>query len=220
MSNMDLWDKVKTTNPDYTKEVSFGRKFTAIDAHYQIMSATDQFGAAGAGWGWSFSDPIFPPNDTVVVKCSLWHGKKENVIEQFGQKSLRVKVKGALKDDEDALKKAGTDALTKCLSYLGFNADVFLGKFDDNKYVSELKKEKAAQAKPKMSDDGKLNWFKSEVDKFKDSDLIGIPLRIVIGERGIKEGKVEIKIRRTGKMQKVDIDNAVEKAVEIYEKID
>jgi len=31
--------------------------------------------------------------------------------------------------------------------------------------------------------------------KFKDADLIGIPLRVVIGERGLKEGKIEIKWR-------------------------
>ncbi len=31
--------------------------------------------------------------------------------------------------------------------------------------------------------------------KFKDADLIGIPLRIVVGERGLKEGTVEIKWR-------------------------
>ncbi|MGO9466200.1 MAG: proline--tRNA ligase [Isosphaeraceae bacterium] len=31
--------------------------------------------------------------------------------------------------------------------------------------------------------------------KFKDADLIGIPLRVVVGERGLKEGTVEIKWR-------------------------
>jgi prolyl-tRNA synthetase len=31
--------------------------------------------------------------------------------------------------------------------------------------------------------------------KFKDADLIGIPLRVVIGERGLKEGMIEIKWR-------------------------
>jgi prolyl-tRNA synthetase len=31
--------------------------------------------------------------------------------------------------------------------------------------------------------------------KFKDADLIGIPLRIVVGERGLKEGTVELKWR-------------------------
>ena len=34
--------------------------------------------------------------------------------------------------------------------------------------------------------------------KFKDADLIGIPLRVVISERGLKEGKIEIKWRHEG----------------------
>ena len=32
--------------------------------------------------------------------------------------------------------------------------------------------------------------------KFKDADLIGIPLRIAVGKRGLAEGKVEWKLRR------------------------
>ena len=31
--------------------------------------------------------------------------------------------------------------------------------------------------------------------KFKDADLIGIPLRVVVGERGLKEGTIEVKWR-------------------------
>ncbi len=134
--NLMLWKKVCTTDPEHTKQVEFGRKFTAIDAMYQVQCATEQFGEAGKGWGWSFSEPLFPPNGTVVIKCTLWHGDKSDTIEHFGQKRLEDS-KG--KVDEDAFKKAATDGLTKCLSYLGFNADVFLGKFDDNKYVTDLK---------------------------------------------------------------------------------
>lgn len=134
--NLALWNKVKTTDPKHTKKVEFDRKFTAIDAMYQIQTATEQFGAAGEGWGWSFGEPIFPINGTVVIKCTLWHGTKDNTVEQFGQKKLG----DSSRPDEDAFKKAATDGLTKCLSLLGFNADVFLGKFDDNKYVENLKK--------------------------------------------------------------------------------
>jgi prolyl-tRNA synthetase len=36
--------------------------------------------------------------------------------------------------------------------------------------------------------------------KFKDSDLIGIPLRITLGEKNLKQGLVEIKKRRTGEI--------------------
>ncbi len=34
--------------------------------------------------------------------------------------------------------------------------------------------------------------------KFKDADLIGIPLRITLGEKNLKKGLVEIKVRKTG----------------------
>ena len=36
--------------------------------------------------------------------------------------------------------------------------------------------------------------------KFKDNDLIGIPLRIVVGSKGLAEGKVEVKVRSTGEV--------------------
>jgi prolyl-tRNA synthetase len=45
--------------------------------------------------------------------------------------------------------------------------------------------------------------------KFNDADLIGIPQRITIGKRTLKEGKVEIKNRRTGEILTVVKENAV-----------
>jgi prolyl-tRNA synthetase len=45
--------------------------------------------------------------------------------------------------------------------------------------------------------------------KFKDNDLIGIPLRIVVGSKGLAEGNVELKNRRTGIMQLLPIDEAI-----------
>ena len=42
--------------------------------------------------------------------------------------------------------------------------------------------------------------------KFKDADLIGIPLRITIGGRGLKEGVVEMKWRDSKDMDKVPVD--------------
>ncbi len=51
--------------------------------------------------------------------------------------------------------------------------------------------------------------------KFKDADLIGIPLRVVVGERGLKEGKVEIKRRTDAKPTLVPAGEAVEKALAI-----
>jgi prolyl-tRNA synthetase len=45
--------------------------------------------------------------------------------------------------------------------------------------------------------------------KFKDADLIGIPLRITIGPKGLAEGRVEIRQRRTKEVQKVAKEEVV-----------
>jgi prolyl-tRNA synthetase len=46
--------------------------------------------------------------------------------------------------------------------------------------------------------------------KFKDADLIGLPIRVVIGEKAMADGKVEIHIRKTGESTRVLLDHAAE----------
>jgi len=138
--SLDLWDKVSKSDKKYLKQVNFGaRKFTAIDAHYQIKAATKQFGPVGEGWGYHVDTIIhnLSPDDTVVIaNVSVWHGSPSNV---FGPVSGCKALMRNGKVDEDAPKKAMTDGLTKALSHLGFNADVFLGEFDGNKYTDKDK---------------------------------------------------------------------------------
>ena len=51
--------------------------------------------------------------------------------------------------------------------------------------------------------------------KFKDADLIGIPLRVVIGERGLKEGKLEMKWRWGKEAELIDLADAVRTLAEL-----
>ncbi len=44
--------------------------------------------------------------------------------------------------------------------------------------------------------------------KFKDADLIGIPLRVTIGNRGLKQGKLELKPRDADEAEMIDIEGA------------
>jgi prolyl-tRNA synthetase len=46
--------------------------------------------------------------------------------------------------------------------------------------------------------------------KFKDADLIGIPWRVIIGEKNLKEGLVELKERKTGAVEKVKVADAAD----------
>ena len=53
--------------------------------------------------------------------------------------------------------------------------------------------------------------------KFKDADLIGIPLHIVIGEKSIKEGVIEIKKRRTRELVKSPIEHGLTEVIRVYQ---
>jgi hypothetical protein len=143
---MKLWNQVCKTDPTATKRIKQRGGFTAIDAYTQIERATEMFGPAGEGWGWTVKDIEYPPNETVAIVIDLWHGDHANSITVIGQTDLMTRPReGTPYADQDALKKALTDAITKGLSYLGFNSDVFLGKFDDNKYVQQRTAEIAAE---------------------------------------------------------------------------
>lgn len=138
MSNTELWDKVCKTDPAATTRVSQRGGFTAIDAYSQIHRATEVFGPVGTGWGWEVEwDHSIA--GVISADVRLWYTQdgKRSELPVSGATHLE----GQPRQDSDAKKKALTDAITKGLSYLGFNADVFLGKFDDNKYVAEMKAE-------------------------------------------------------------------------------
>ena len=53
--------------------------------------------------------------------------------------------------------------------------------------------------------------------KFKDADLLGIPIRITVG-RGAAEGKVEYKLRREADKTEMTVEESISKALEIIEK--
>jgi prolyl-tRNA synthetase len=51
--------------------------------------------------------------------------------------------------------------------------------------------------------------------KFKDADLLGIPLRVTLGEKNLKKGLVEIKKRKTGEVLMVKREETVDKIKEM-----
>jgi prolyl-tRNA synthetase len=53
--------------------------------------------------------------------------------------------------------------------------------------------------------------------KFKDADLIGIPLRVTLGEKNLKKGLAEIKKRRTGEISLVKKEEVLSKIKEIID---
>ena len=138
--NMEVWNAVEKTDPQYTKKVTFGRGFTSIDPQYQIMRMTELFGPVGKGWGYTVEHSTLAAGAALlaVADVKVWISTDASYGPVRGLDFI-VSEKGKI--DEDAPKKAMTDALTKALSHLGLGADVFLGKFDDNRYVAKMNKE-------------------------------------------------------------------------------
>ena len=50
--------------------------------------------------------------------------------------------------------------------------------------------------------------------KFADMDLIGLPWQVIVGPRGVKNGVVELKNRRTGEREELSVDAALAKLAE------
>ena len=51
--------------------------------------------------------------------------------------------------------------------------------------------------------------------KFKDADLIGIPVRVTVGAKSLADGKVEVSLRRDREKRMVAPGEAVGKVVEL-----
>jgi hypothetical protein len=158
MSNIALWEVVQATDPKYTKDFTRRDGFsgTAINATYQAKKATEAFGPMGLGWGvkileeryvegahmgWNSQGSDLGPEKIHVVRIELWykwHGERGS-IEHFGQTKFVGCTTNGVFTDEEAPKKSVTEATSKCLSLLGFGADVYMGLYDDSKYVSSVR---------------------------------------------------------------------------------
>ncbi|HFT0375667.1 TPA: exodeoxyribonuclease VIII [Enterobacter mori] len=73
------------------------------------------------------------------IRIGLWYIKdgKKGIVENFGSTPYRQTTKNGIFCDSEVHKKSLTDAIKKCLSGLGFCADVWLGLYDDAAYKAE-----------------------------------------------------------------------------------
>lgn len=149
VANNQLWEKVSQTNTKFLKDSQKG--LSSIDGYYVFQKATEQFGPCGLGWGYQILEedyrqggPIFNQNKTEIVaheidhmlRVKLWfkHGDEKGELEHYGVTRYVYSSKYGPITDEEAPKKSLTDAIKKCLSMLGFCADVYLGMFEDADY--------------------------------------------------------------------------------------
>ncbi len=87
-----------------------------------------------------------------------------------------------------------------------------------------MKKPEVVEASEKIYDDLTSNGitvlFDDRIDaqagfKFKDADLLGMPLQVIVGEKKLKDKKVEVKIRKSGERFDVDLSELLGKLKEL-----
>jgi len=161
--NLELWKSVERTNPNYTKKAKIGgMTITAIAPQYQIMMVTEKFGVYGKAWGFKNIEldySMIEKYDLVVFKGTFFFPEGE--FEIINSIKLYINNAKTMLDDNFA-KKVETDALTKAISKLGFNADIFMGKFDDVRYLEEVKKEFAPKAKKEKLTQAGFDFLKDK----------------------------------------------------------
>lgn len=148
-----------------------GFKGTAIKPMWSYRRMTEEFGPCGIGWGVGepVFQVVPGENREVAVFCtaSIWYrfaaqptqeaaeagmttvfGDRHTVYGVGGDKIVsHIKANAQYnrperwETDDEAFKKAFTDAVTNALKLIGVGADVHMGLFDDNKYVASMKEE-------------------------------------------------------------------------------
>lgn len=155
-SNLALWEAVERTPTEHTKAIT-GKAYqgTSPKPHYLVHKATETFGPCGIGWGFTVANErIEEGADGEKMHIAhvrvwfKWNGERGEVEHIGGTQFSGKRRNGSFFTDEDAPKKSVTDALVKALSMIGFAGDIFMGRYDDSKYVNELRAEEHKAAQP------------------------------------------------------------------------
>lgn len=187
--NMKLWESVQKTDPSATKTATVnGQTMTSIIGQYMFMRATEAFGPYGIGWRCEVVKEEYITGAKIMtgekgdvhVGDNIMHTMRIRVVYQLDGKEGHAehvgctpfvyKSKYGATTDMEAPKKTFTDGAKKCLSMLGFSADVFMGLFDDRDYVEQRKDEEAIQqaedqdAEIERQKQERLDWLKSSLE--------------------------------------------------------
>ncbi|MFL7901511.1 hypothetical protein ACJ41P_10290 [Azospirillum argentinense] len=148
------WDALYRTDPAHTKPFTRtgGFRGTAIKPIYATQKMTEHFGPVGIGWGMTKPEYMIQPvGSEIAIYCTvgLWYldggTKSETVWGVGGDIIAKARNDGKLALDDEAAKKAYTDALGNAMKQLGVGGDVHMGQFDDCKYREEVAREFAEQ---------------------------------------------------------------------------
>lgn len=134
MDNMYFYDKVRSVPEEAKKQIKGGRLkgMTDINPMWRIKVLTELFGPCGIGW-WTenerYTTEDGPYGDRAVC-CELdlfyvCDDKISSPLHGVGGATIIAKESGGIRLDDEAWKKARTDAISVACKSLGIGADVY-----------------------------------------------------------------------------------------------
>jgi len=148
--NMRIWNSQCETPQEWIKRVNMRGGFSSIDPAYQLRCATEMWGPYGADWG---------------IKSVTWQSVGNSIVLSgifyYPDGEFPYVVDEPFKEGDDSFKKAHTELQSKCLSKLGFSADVYLGMHDNKYGAAERKAKGTSKAPPKPTVDERVAELES-----------------------------------------------------------
>ena len=142
--NLALYNRVREVPAEAKKDITAGRLKgkTDINPLWRIQTLTREFGPAGVGWYTETERWTEEHGDerAIYLHIKLYvkiDGEWSQPIEGYGGAMILAQEKGGLFFDDDAAKKAYTDAISQACRSLGIGADVYWAN-DATKYQSDL----------------------------------------------------------------------------------
>lgn len=131
--NLNLWEQVQETPKDLITQVDAGdgKNLNSVASINRIKKATEMFGAYGEKWGLKSlvhkEQRIFDTLMLATLDAVFFYEKENKVVEFEISNSLPIVclVDKVMKVNHTYRKAIETDTITKALSRLGFNADIY-----------------------------------------------------------------------------------------------
>lgn len=186
MKNMELYDRVKSVPKDAQRTIEAGRLkgMTDINPMWRIEILTREFGACGKGW--KVEDVFFSETDYTeesVMKCELKlyyfdkdFGDWSAPVFGVGAAKSRAKEKNGIYIDDEAIKKAYTDALSVACKALGIGAEIYRYGSSGSKYDGREQTDKPTEKPVKKEAPAPQKWEKPFV--FRQEDIYELCYRL------------------------------------------
>jgi hypothetical protein len=145
-NNLDVWNKVEKVPANFLKPILGGRLKGKSDINpmWRLKMLTEIYGEAGKGWTFTIDKTevhTFGTEAVYVVfgtlRIRLESDKWSEPIQGVGGAMLFVQERNGAFLDDEAAKKAETDAISVACKKLGFGSAVYEGRWDGSKYTDD-----------------------------------------------------------------------------------